>query len=86
VLADGGIIIKAYPLERHLLGLKKAVYDEVYENTPENMEVTGFKIIDRQEIRDTIHLGCNEDIMNLFSMTPYYYKNRSGGSGKAEAA
>jgi 23S rRNA (guanine745-N1)-methyltransferase len=82
VLADNGIIIRAYVLERHLLSLKKAVYDEVYENNPEDMEIAGFRIIDRQEIRGIIHLGCNEDIMNLFSMTPYYYKTGAADQEK----
>lgn len=30
VLAPGGLLIKAYPLEKHLLSLKKQIYQQVY--------------------------------------------------------
>jgi len=74
VLKKDGILIKVIPLEKHLMNLKKAVYDKPYENEIEISELKGFILIEKQEIRGTIHLSCNEDILNLFTMTPYYYK------------
>ena len=74
VLKKGGILIKVFPLERHLWRLKAAVYEKPYENELEDAEPAGFELIEKQEIRQSIHLPTNEDIMNVFTMTPYYYK------------
>jgi 23S rRNA (guanine745-N1)-methyltransferase len=74
VLKKDGIVIKVFPLEKHLWGLKKIVYDKPYENEIESGELDKFKIIARRTIRASIHLDCNADIMNVFTMTPYYYK------------
>lgn len=74
VLKPGGILLKVIPLEKHLLRLKQAVYDRVYENSPEDTAPEGFLLLERQALRDTIHLQCREDILHVFTMTPYYYK------------
>ena len=82
VLKPGGILIRAIPLERHLLNLKEAVYDKAYENTIEEPEIEGFELINRQDIRGTILLNSNEDILNVFTMTPYYYKTSAADQAK----
>ena len=74
-LVPNGIVIYVYPLERHLFSLKAAAYDEPYLNTVEAPK--GERIC----VRDNIHLKTQADIMNLFTMTPYYYK-----SGEKEQA
>ena len=73
-LKPDGILIKAYPLENHLFGLKAAVYEKPYKNKSENLSLDGFVLTDVHELRYTLELTSNEDIMNLFKMTPYYYK------------
>ncbi|HAN21988.1 MAG: methyltransferase [Clostridiales bacterium GWF2_36_10] len=77
VLKKDGILIRVFPLEKHLMRLKAVVYDNPYENEIELSELNGFKIIDKREIKGVIHLSSNEDIKNLFTMTPYYYKTSS---------
>lgn len=74
VLRPGGILIKAMPLETHLFGLKKAVYDNPYLNGPAEYAPEGFELLHRSEVRRLISLESSEDIQNLFMMTPYYYK------------
>jgi len=74
ILKSGGILIKAVPLENHLWSLKKVIYDNPYKNEPVKIEMNGFIIHDNIEIKSTICLPCLEDINNLFTMTPYYYK------------
>ncbi|MCM1299200.1 MAG: methyltransferase domain-containing protein [Firmicutes bacterium] len=74
VLKDNGIFITVIPLENHLWELKKAVYDTPYKNKPENTDLKGFELISSCEVKKEIGLSCNEDIKNLFMMTPYYYK------------
>jgi 23S rRNA (guanine745-N1)-methyltransferase len=82
VLKPGGILIRAIPLERHLLSLKEAVYEKAYENTVDGQEIEGFKLIKRLEIRKNIRLESNTDIINLFTMTPYYYKTSAADQAK----
>lgn len=74
VLKDDGVLIRVVPLEKHLLRLKEAVYDRVYENKMERVCPEGFELLGQREIREKIHLSGNEDIRNVFTMTPYYYK------------
>ena len=37
-------------------------------------ELRGFRLVSSEPIRENIELKSNEDIQNLFKMTPYYYK------------
>ena len=74
VLKKGGVFIKAFPLENHLMGLKKAIYDKPYKNEVNEATPEGFERIGFTETYNTISLETNEDIINLFKMTPYYYK------------
>ena len=80
VLKSDGVLIKAVPLEDHLWELKCALYDKPYKNKPELRNDELFKLISVNEIKYEISLTSSEDIMNLFGMTPYYYK-----TGRAEA-
>ena len=84
VLKKGGIFLTAIPLENHLYQLKQAVYDTPYKNRPESTEVKGFQLLNAQEIKKEIRLNCNEDIKNLFMMTPYYYKTSATDQQKLD--
>lgn len=74
VLKNDGIFITVIPLENHLFSLKKAVYDTPYKNNPASTEIKGFELVSSQIISKNITLKSNEDLKNLFMMTPYYYK------------
>lgn len=74
VLREKGLLLRAVVLKRHLFGLKEAVYDKPYENPEPDNEIEGFRIISSRNIEYSIRLDSNEDILNLFKMTPYYYK------------
>ena len=84
VLKKSGILIKAVPLENHLFGLKKAIYDEPYKNKTESPELKNFKISDFKEIKYSLKFDSNEDIVSLFKMTPYYYKTSRKDQAKLE--
>ncbi len=76
VLKDGGMLIIAAAGERHLMGLKSAIYDNVYTNE-ERADMPyeyGFTLIDRATLSYNIHLKNNDEISNLFAMTPYFYR------------
>ena len=82
VLRDGGYLFVVGAGKEHLMGLKKAIYDDVYENgqradLPQNME----------------HLEClfahylmnvvgKDKIAALFSMTPYYWRTSESDKEK----
>ncbi len=73
VLKDGGIMIVVSPGEKHLEGLKTAVYDNIYDNEIDKKEYPGFVFIGREYVSDTINVD-GDNIINLFRMTPYYWK------------
>lgn len=83
-LHRGGLMLRAYPLERHLYELKEAVYDHPIENPPERFEAEGFRLIDSTEVRFVMPLNTNEDIKALFAMTPYYYKTSAADQTKLD--
>ena len=74
VLKKDGILIMVIPSERHLWGLKQAVYDTPYLNDVKDYDIKGFKLLERKKITYEMIIDNNQDIQNLFSMTPYYYK------------
>ncbi|MGN0605769.1 MAG: putative RNA methyltransferase [Oscillospiraceae bacterium] len=79
VIRKDGIMIMVIPSELHLWSLKKAVYDEPYKNEVKSYEIYGFSFINSIPVKNLIHIDNNTDIMNLFSMTPYYYKTDEKG-------
>lgn len=74
VLKKDGILLSVIPGERHLLGLKEALYEYPYLNDEKFFDVKKFRIIDRIKISSNITVINNADINNLLLMTPYYYR------------
>lgn len=74
ILHKGGYWLRAYPLERHLMGLKSVIYEKPYLNEVDGSVPYGFELKEHCEIKENIFVDRNEDIINLFRMTPYYYK------------
>lgn len=84
VLKSGGFWVRAYPLENHLMGLKRAVYDTPYANEVDRSVPQGFELFERDELHEKIELKSNADIQNLFAMTPYYYKTSRADQQKLD--
>lgn len=74
VLKPGGLFLLGVPDQRHLWQLKQAVYEEPYENQLKDSFLPGFSLLEDYPVKDWLLLDNNEDIQNLFQMTPYYYK------------
>lgn len=74
VLKKDGHLIRVFPLEEHLMGLKEKLYDRVYPNKPQEPEIPGLKLIKTHYIRKELVLRNKDQIGSLFAMTPYYYK------------
>lgn len=79
VLRSGGHFIIAYPAERHLFGLKAVLYDNPYENKPENTALDGFTLVEEKKVDYTATLRTADEIHNLFMMTPYAYRTPKEG-------
>lgn len=85
VLKKGGILIMVIPSERHLIQLKEAVYDKPYLNEVKDYKLDGFTLLNCEKLNGEITLASNEDIKNLFTMTPYYYKTSAEDQEKLTA-
>lgn len=73
VLNDNGYFIRVLPGKYHLYELKEFLYSEIHLNLPKEDKISGFLLENTIQVDDKITLN-NEQIQDLFTMTPYYYK------------
>jgi 23S rRNA (guanine745-N1)-methyltransferase len=71
-------------MENHLLGLKQAVYDTALLNPAPVTEIEGYELLEAVPVQYEITVQ-GEDIWNLFTMTPYYYKTGKADQEKLKA-
>lgn len=81
VLKKGGYLVYAVPGKNHLMGLKKALYENTYENEEKHTEYAGFEFVKRCSVKDIITVE-GEETVSLFKMTPYYYKTEKSAVEK----
>ena len=74
VLKSGGYLFVVGAGKRHLMGLKRAIYDDTYENGERNDLPVNMKRIDTVSAACNITVNGVDDIAALFSMTPYYWR------------
>ncbi len=84
VLKKGGLFVMVIPGARHLWELKQAVYDIPYLNEVKDYAIPGLTFLRSVPVDREITLHGKE-IMDLFVMTPYYYKTSQEGQQRAEA-
>lgn len=82
MLKPNGLVIQAVPGERHLFGLKEAIYRSPYENSVKREPPKGFRIADCVELKQTVTITDRSLIESLFNMTPYAYRTDSDGLEK----
>ena len=84
LLKPNGKFILVKPNVNHLIELKKAVYDNPYLNEIEDTNIDGLML--EKEIAISNHsLLNNEDLNNLFTMTPYYHKTSINDMNKLKS-
>lgn len=86
VVKPGGFFLYAVPGERHLYGLKEILYEAPYENPHRETAYEGFRFVRREQVRDVISLPDGEAAMDLFAMTPYYWKTGVEGVKRLQEA
>ena len=72
ILKDDGVLITVQVGVNHLLQLKEALYDTVYLNELNDL-TEQFTLKESHTVSFDIDLKNNEEISDLFMMTPYYY-------------
>jgi len=82
ILKDGGCLFVVGAGKEHLMGLKQAIYDNVYENGERADLPVKMKHIDRIITSHTICVEGESDIGALFSMTPYYWRTKENDREK----
>ena len=68
----------------HLYGLKEVLYDHPYENEVQDVAYPGFALERRVPVRGTLTVEGGT-ILDLFAMTPYYWKTPRSGAEKLAA-
>ncbi len=74
VLANNGVLVVAYAGEEHLLGLKEAIYEKARINEGRADLPIDMTLVEEIRVKYSVTLASNEEITNLFAMTPYYWK------------
>ena len=74
VLKNDGVLAVAWAGENHLLGLKEAIYQTARKNDGRADMPSGMEKIDEFQVSYKIELKSEEEIKNLFAMTPYYWR------------
>ncbi|MBQ8163284.1 MAG: methyltransferase domain-containing protein [Clostridia bacterium] len=74
VLKKGAYLIVGAAGVSHLKGFKAAIYDNVYLNDENDLAYEGFELISRKKCEYVAEICGNENINNLFKMTPYYHR------------
>ena len=82
ILRDGGYLFVVGAGRDHLMGLKRAIYDDVYENGERADLPRSMEHVERVISRHEICVEGKEDIAALFSMTPYYWRTSESGREK----
>ncbi len=75
ILKEDGIYIRVLPGENHLYELKKVLYEHVEKNILKETSIDGFELLELIKVDDIITLKTNQEILDLFMMTPYFYKS-----------
>lgn len=83
-LMPGGVFILAIPERYHLYALKALVYDNPYENEPQDFALDGLKLVEERELRYSFRLNSNKEVLDLFNMTPYSQRTSEGDRKKLE--
>lgn len=72
------------PAPRHLWELKRAVYERPYENERIVADYQGFTLEKTVAVQNRIILTEKQAILDLFAMTPYFWKTPQGGLTRLE--
>lgn len=82
ILKKDGYLIIVSPAKEHLFELKALLYEKPYLNEENEENIEGFTLTQTITESNIIYINNNEDINNLFLMTPYYWKTSLNSANK----
>jgi len=82
ILKDGGYLLLVGAGQNHLMGLKKAIYENPYQNPGRADLPVKMREISKKRIQTEITVVGQTQIQALFSMTPYYWRTSPGDREK----
>lgn len=83
ILKPDGVLYSVIPGENHLFEMKEIIYSTPYKNDEKTPECSELSLVSKTKISDKIKIG-REDLKELFSMTPYYYRTCAQDKEKLE--
>lgn len=75
ILKNGGKLYSVIPGEMHLFEMKQIVYDKPYKNDEKAPESKLLTLTGREKVSQKVTIS-GDDLRELFSMTPYFYRTR----------
>ena len=84
LLKPQGIFILVNPGIDHLYELKQVIYDNPYKNEEYSFDFENLTLVNIHKVQGKMNLSSNEDIKNLFTMTPYYLKTSRNDTAKLD--
>ncbi|MBR3894722.1 MAG: methyltransferase domain-containing protein [Clostridia bacterium] len=84
VLKLDGILLLVGAGERHLMGLKQAIYQTPYANEGRADLPKGMELLEKKKLCYEISVEGREMIAALFSMTPYYWRTSEHDRAKLD--
>ncbi len=86
VLAPGGWYLQVIAGEDHLLGLKQIIYPEILRKEKVlHKELAGFTLQHTETLEFTFTLDDPQQVQNLLSMTPHYFRISREGAARLAA-
>lgn len=83
VLQPGGLFLQVLAGEDHLLGLKKVIYPELLRREKHHPVPAGFEPVCSKTLEFTFHLTENQQVQDLLSMTPHFWRITKDGAQAA---
>ena len=74
VLSEDGKIIEVVPGEDHLKEIKKILFVDNFRQNEKKFAFKNFELERTLNLKYSVELNTQEDIVNLIKMTPYWYK------------
>ena len=86
ILTHDGLLIVVSSGKEHLLEMRQKIYEDVRLSDELPHVPDGFREIARISNRYTASIGSAQDLMALFTMTPFYYKTTEAGRERLAAS
>ena len=85
ILKDDGNLYSVIPGENHLIEMKELLYDVPYKNDEKAPDSRLLQLVEREKVSEKVHIS-SEDLFELFSMTPYFYRTSEQNKSRLKSS